>query len=79
MIQIWQDFRVAEQKFPDLLARPIAAQFISGGKIALFEFEEPNDEITIARERHYELVPSDQLTAEELRNYRQSAAQKLNQ
>ena len=79
VIQIWQDFRVAEQKFPDLLARPVAAQFISGGKIALFEFEEPNNEITIARERHYELIPPDQLTVEELRSYRQAAQQNFSQ
>ena len=37
--------------------------------IALFEFEESNDKITIAREHHYELVPSNQLTDEELRSY----------
>ena len=73
VIQIWQDFRVAEQKFPDLPARPIAAQFMANDEIALFEFEESDNQITIARERHYELVPSEQLTAEELQTYRQAA------
>ena len=77
VIQIWQDFRVAEQKFPDLLARPIAAQFMANNEIALFEFEESDGEITIARERHYELVPPDQLTAEELKSYRQAATRRL--
>lgn len=74
VIQVWQDFRVAEQKFPDLLARPIAAQFMANNEIALFEFEETGDRITIAREQHYELVAPDQLTAEELKSYRQSAS-----
>ena len=74
VIQVWQDFRVAEQKFPDLLARPIAAQFMANNEIALFEFEESGDRITIAREQHYELVAPDQLTAEELKSYRQSAS-----
>lgn len=73
VIQIWQDFRVAEQKFSDLLARPIAAQFMANSAIALFEFEESDDIITIAREKHYELVPPDQLTAEELASYRYEA------
>lgn len=73
VIQIWQDYRVAEQKFPELLARPIAAQFMANDEIALFEFEEADNKITIARERHYELVPSDQLTADELQTYRQAA------
>ena len=76
VIQIWQDFRVAEQKFPDLLARPIAAQFMANDEIALFEFEESDEGITIARERHYELVPSDQLSAEEIQTYRQAASHK---
>lgn len=74
VIQIWQDFRVAEQKFPELLARPIAAQFVANNEIALFEFEESDGNITIIRERHYELVPPDQLTAEELKSYRQAAS-----
>lgn len=74
VIQIWQDFRVAEQKFPELLARPIAAQFMANNEIALFEFEESDGNITIIRERHYELVPPDQLTAEELKSYRQAAS-----
>ena len=76
VIQIWQDFRVAEQKFPDLLARPIAAQFMANDEIALFEFEEADSKITIAREKHYELVPPDQLTTEELQTYRQAARPK---
>ena len=58
------------------LARPIAAQFMANDEIALFEFEESGNKITIAREKHYELVPSDQLTAEELQSYRQTAVRK---
>lgn len=63
VIQIWQDFRVAQQKFPDLVARPIAAQFMDQGTIALLEFQESNDQITIAREHHYSLVSPDELEA----------------
>ncbi|MCY3586725.1 MAG: hypothetical protein OXG76_13635 [Acidimicrobiaceae bacterium] len=70
VIQIWQDYRVAEQKFPTLRPRPIAAQFMNEDEIALFEFHESHDGITIARERHYQLVPPDQLSEEELRSYR---------
>ena len=73
VIQVWQDFRVAEQKFPDLIARPVAAQFLDDSVIALFEFEEANAEITIAREHHYNLVPPDELTHAELAAYRTAA------
>ena len=73
VIQIWQDFRVAEQKFANLIARPIAAQFMEDDVIALFEFEEVNDEITILREHHYNLVPPEELEPEELAAYRRAA------
>jgi len=73
VIQIWQDFRVAEQKFADLIARPIAAQFMADNVIALFEFEEGNDEITILREHHYHLIPPDELVPDELAAYRRAA------
>ena len=70
VIQIWQDFRVAEQKFPDLIARPVAAQFMDHNAIALFEFQESNNQITIAREHHYNLVPPEQLDPDELTAYK---------
>lgn len=57
IIQIWQDFRVAEQKFDSLTARPIATQFLNDKSIALFEFSESRNKISIARERHYSLRP----------------------
>ncbi len=73
VIQIWQDLRVAEQKFRDLIARPIAAQFMEHDVIALFEFQASNDEITIFREHHYSLVHPDELGSDELAAYRAAA------
>ena len=68
--QIEQDFAVCEQKFPDLIRRPIAAQFIDDRTIALFEFTQTSDGIRVAQERHYLLVPPDELSSEELTSYR---------
>ncbi|MXZ65306.1 MAG: endonuclease [Acidimicrobiaceae bacterium] len=73
VIQIWQDLRVAEQKFTDLIARPVAAQFMEQSVIALFEFQESNNQITIAREHHYSLVPPEELESHELAAYRTAA------
>jgi len=73
VIRVWQDFRVAEQKFPNLIARPVAAQFLDDSVIAMFEFEEADAEITIVRERHYNLVPPDELSDAELAAYRTAA------
>lgn len=73
IIQIWQDFRVAEQKFPNLKPRPIAAQFGIDDSIVLLEFRESSEEIVITQERHYQLVPEDELTDDEVRGYRDVA------
>jgi hypothetical protein len=70
IIQIEQDFRICEEKFPDLIPIPIAGQFIAEDQIALFTFQRTEGEITIASERHYSLVPPDELTKEELEGYR---------
>jgi hypothetical protein len=72
VVQIWQDFKMCEKKFPSLIARPIAAQFMTDDVIALFSFEwDGKDGITIASgaERHYKLVASDGLSDAELAAY----------
>jgi hypothetical protein len=74
-IQIEQDFAICEEKFPDLICRPIAAQFMSDGAIALFEFINTEEGIRISSERHYKLVSPDDLTSQELALYRQHTPQ----
>jgi hypothetical protein len=70
IVQIEQDIAWCKQRFPHLLYRPIAAQFMTDDVIALFEFEETDDGIGITAEKHYRLVASNELTAEELARYR---------
>ena len=69
VVQIEQDFRMAQAKFPGLICRPVAAQFMSGDLIALFEFEQTAGEIKILAEKHYRLVPPDQISPAELQSY----------
>lgn len=74
VVQIWQDFNVCAHnpKFADLLARPVAAQFMADDVIALFAFEwDGKDGVTIApgSERHYKLVDPTELTPDELKAY----------
>jgi len=69
VVQIEQDLAVCAHKFPSLICRPIAAQFMQGGVIALFELEEGADGIGIVAEKHYKLVPPDEVTDEDLRLY----------
>lgn len=67
--QIEQDMAVCKAKFPPLICRPVAAQFIESDVIALFEFERINDILSIREERHYRIVPNEVLSDEEIKAY----------
>jgi hypothetical protein len=69
VVQIEQDFAMCREKFADLVCRPVGAQFISGDVICLFEFDISDTGVAVRNERHYQLVPPDQLSAEELKRY----------
>ena len=75
IVQIEQDFAVCVKKFPKLLCRPLAAQFMEGGVIVLFEFEEGEEGAGISAEKHYKLVPPDEVTDEDLKKYGDRAAE----
>lgn len=73
IVQIEQDFALCAHKFPELICRPIAAQFIGDNRIALFDFEESDEGIGIRSERHYRLVAGDELDVRDLERYRRDA------
>ena len=66
-----QDLLPCQRKFGTLICRPIAAQFMRGAVIALMEFEETAEGVRLAAEKHYRLVPPDEITDEELRMYQE--------
>lgn len=69
LVQIEQDIQLCKHKYPELICRAIAAQFLDAKKIAIFEFTMHNDEVKKVCERHYELVPPSEITLEELKKY----------
>ncbi len=69
VVQAKQDIACCKEKFGNLTCRSISAQFLDNDLIVLFELIPIRDEIKIVEERHYRLVPSDQISAEELRIY----------
>lgn len=72
IVQIEQDIAMCDEKFPELLARPIAAQFMDDENIALFEFDrDPIEGVVKLAERHYRLVLEHELSTEDLQLYRQ--------
>ena len=72
VVQIEQDIALCAEKFSSLVCRPIAAQFMRDDVIALFEFEMTEDQVTVRDEKHYRLVAPEELTPEELAQYRHS-------
>lgn len=69
VVQTTQDIRFVEQKFPGMRCRALAAQFMEGGVVALFELTLQDDEIRVVEERHYKLVPADRLDQAAIRDY----------
>ncbi|MGN0853778.1 MAG: endonuclease [Kiritimatiellia bacterium] len=69
VVQTSQDIAWCAQRLPELLCRPISVQFITETKIAMIELLDDHGVIKVADERHYELVPSDSITTDDLKKY----------
>jgi hypothetical protein len=69
-VQTLQDIACCAEKFPKLICRPISAQFAADDVIAIFELTEDGDSVKILEEKHYKLVPSKDITDQDLASYR---------
>lgn len=69
-VQIAQDFALCSHLFPELIAVPVAAQFLDDELIALFSFELQDGHPVVVNERHYRLVNAERLGEAELRAYK---------
>ena len=75
VVQIEQDLALCQEKFPELVPRPIAAQFTDDNTIALFEFgTDADDAIVKLAERHYRWFLNSELSSDELKTYRSRRA-----
>lgn len=77
VVQIEQDFAVCAKKFPDLVCRAIAVQFMEANTIALFSFESSSEGVFLTDEKHYRLVAPDEVTDDDLQAYRQRSLKGL--
>ena len=68
-VQTQQDILCCAEKFPDLICRAISVQFMDDDRIAMFELALHDGEIRIVDEKHYRLVPSGAISANDLRVY----------
>ena len=70
-VQIEQDIRLCADRLPSLICRPVGAQPMRDNLIVLFEFEQASGDVRVVSEKHYQLVPPDGVTTEDLTAYRQ--------
>jgi len=69
-VQTRQDITWCQERYPGIVYRAISAQFMSDNRIAMFLLALENDEVKVVEERHYILVPADELDPVSIRNYR---------
>jgi hypothetical protein len=70
VVQTLQDLAWCEDRFPGMRAKALSVQFLGQNRIALFELVIQDFAMKVAEERHYQLVPSDQIDPKAIRNYR---------
>lgn len=70
IVQTTQDIRFVEQRYPGVRCRPVSAQFMEGGVVAMFELTLQDGEVKVVEERHYKLVPAADIDQTAIRNYR---------
>lgn len=70
VVQTLQDLAWCEERFPGMRAKALSVQFLGQNKIAFFELVIQDFAMKVAEERHYQLVPHDQIDRSAIRNYR---------
>ena len=68
--QIEQDMELCRQKYPELICRAIACQFITSDIVAMFEFGVEDGKIVKEDERHYKITDAREITGNDLSQYK---------
>ena len=69
VVQTQQDIACCEAKFPQLICRPVSAQFMADKRIAMYELTLQGGDVKVVSERHYQLVLANAITPLDLQNY----------
>lgn len=70
VVQCRQDYMWCQQAWPGIRCRPLAAHFIDTKTIAMFELGLDGEEMELVEERHYRLVPGDDINLAEKTRYK---------
>ncbi len=71
VVQTKQDIACCARKFPRLVCRPVAAQFVSDDIVAMFELTQQDEQVKVVNEKHYKLVPADSISDADIKRYRE--------
>lgn len=67
--QIEQDLALCAEKYPELICRSIACQFVTRDIVAMFEFAIEEQRIVKVNERHYKIIEAAEISGDDLRAY----------
>ena len=67
--QIEQDLALCAEKYPELICRSIACQFVTRDIVAMFEFAIEEQRIVKVNERHYKIIEATEISGDDLRAY----------
>lgn len=70
VVQTKQDIAYCTENFPELVCRPVSAQFISDDVISMFELTINDSGVRLVEEKHYKLVTAQQISEIDLENYK---------
>lgn len=70
VVQTEQDIQACAEKFPGVKCRALSVQFMDDAIIAMFELTVQKDEVKVVVERHYKLVPADDIDQGAITAYR---------
>jgi len=73
VVQTKQDILCCKEKYPELITRAISTQFMEDDLIAIFELTVQDEQVRLVSEKHYRLVPSADISPEDLSLYRNSS------
>lgn len=68
-VQTKQDFLYCDSQYPGLVCRLVSAQFMQDDRIAMFELALSGDRVSIIEEKHYLLVPAQDIAARDIAVY----------
>lgn len=70
VVQTWQDIQFCKERYDGMAYRAVSAQFMTNDLIAMFNLTIVDDGLVVVDEKHYQLVPRDQIDYDAIRDYR---------